>query len=271
MKLSDFQEPKIKNQKKKTVDVGMEVLNENIQNRENIDCQGRGRGGRGGGRGSRGGGRGSRGGGRGRGRGRVGAKTVDVKVPKLKTSPLLKFITQEQQAKMKPFFDNARMSNIVYNHDDQIMIFGEDIIDILWNKFLDAQFINWFTVELYNNNNELRELFLTQDLPAIVLFNATCMKNYITPLLNKKFESEHLEQPFKGDEEVIEMDTPHQGATTDCAIFVCEFMEILAFKNIMPHSFEPDFASKKRVKYAEKLISSWDINLDKQIQEYVYG
>ncbi|KAF5197202.1 hypothetical protein FRX31_013211, partial [Thalictrum thalictroides] len=65
--------------------------------------------------------------------------------------------------------------NIVYNHDDQIIIFGEDIIDILWNKFLDAQFINWFTVELYNNNDELRELILTQDLPTIVLFNAACM------------------------------------------------------------------------------------------------
>ncbi|KAF5186519.1 hypothetical protein FRX31_023895 [Thalictrum thalictroides] len=185
-------------------------------------------------------------------------------------SPLFKFITQEQQDKMKPLFDNALMSNIVYNNDDQIMIFGEDIIDLLWNKFLDAQFINCFTCDLYNNNDELRELFISQGLLAIVLFNATYMKNYITPLINKKFESERVEQPFKGDKEVIEMDAPHQGETTDCAIFVCEVMEILAFKNIMPQSFGQNFASKKRVNYAEKPISSWDVDLDKLINEYVY-
>ncbi|KAF5179562.1 hypothetical protein FRX31_030851, partial [Thalictrum thalictroides] len=68
--------------------------------------------------------------------------------------------------------------NIAFNLDDRIMILANDVIDILWNRFLDAQIINWFIWDLYNKNDKLKYLLTSQSVPNIVCFDATSWVRY---------------------------------------------------------------------------------------------
>ncbi|KAF9626315.1 hypothetical protein IFM89_032164 [Coptis chinensis] len=163
------------------------------------------------------------------------------------TSPLWKFLDDDQKAVVQTFFNQASKSTIAWTGDD-FNIKGIVLEDLMFNKFLSNEIIDWFMSYLRENN---------QNTAKSKFFHSMCKRDKVTELVNKRRyrESKKL---LPTDSPIQVMDCPQQCSPEDNAVYVCKFMQ-WSYKEKNQFLFQEgnfeEKIQKTRAKFAYKILS----------------